>query len=118
MTFENSLQKKSKITIVGAGLVGSLWAVLLKQRGYEVVLFEKRSDIRKISSLQDRSINLVITSRGLRGLEKANLLEQAIDLSVPVFGRMIHARTGETQFQPYGNRLALLQRVAPSRWRP
>lgn len=97
------MKTQPKMCIVGAGLVGSLWAVLLKKRGYDVELFEKRSDIRKLSSGEDRSINLVITSRGLNGLAKADLLDEAILLSVPIFGRMIHARNGDTQFQPYGN---------------
>jgi kynurenine 3-monooxygenase len=103
MQAKNSLKVKPKISIIGAGLVGSLWAVLLQQRGYEVSLFEKRKDIRKLSSAEDRSINLVITSRGLNGLALANLLDDAIKLSVPILGRMIHSRTGETQFQAYGN---------------
>lgn len=103
MNSKNYLKEKPKVSIVGAGLVGSLWAVLLKQRGHEVSLFEKRSDIRKLSSSEDRSINLVITSRGLNGLAMANLLDDAIKLSVPILGRMIHSRTNETQFQPYGN---------------
>jgi len=93
---------QKSVSIIGAGLVGSLWAVVLKQRGYNVTLFEKRSDIRKLKSNEDRSINLVITSRGLNGLNLANLLDGAIKLSVPILGRMIHARSGETQFQPYG----------------
>ncbi len=94
---------KSKIGIVGAGLVGSLWAVILKRRGYDVTLFEKRSDIRKHSSDEARSINLIITSRGLNGLAEAQLLDEAISLCVPIHGRMIHSRSGELQYQPYGN---------------
>ncbi|MFA6239084.1 MAG: NAD(P)/FAD-dependent oxidoreductase [Bacteriovorax sp.] len=92
-----------KISIVGAGLVGSLWAVLLKKRGHDVTLFEKRGDIRSLASTEDRSINLVITSRGLNALNMAGLLEEAINLSVPILGRMIHSRVGETQFQSYGS---------------
>ena len=38
-------------TIVGAGLVGSLWAVYLAKAGYKVKIFEKRPDIRKIKLL-------------------------------------------------------------------
>lgn len=91
------------ISICGAGLVGSLWAVLLNKRGYNVTLFEKRRDIRNISSTEDRSINLVITSRGLNALSMAGLLEEAVNLSVPIFGRMIHSRDGATQFQSYGS---------------
>ena len=41
----NSNQKKA--TIIGAGLVGSLWAVYLSRAGYSVTIYERRSDIRK-----------------------------------------------------------------------
>ncbi|PKP46893.1 MAG: hypothetical protein CVT95_06360 [Bacteroidetes bacterium HGW-Bacteroidetes-12] len=34
-------------TIVGAGLVGSLWAVYLSKAGYKVTIVERRPDIRK-----------------------------------------------------------------------
>jgi kynurenine 3-monooxygenase len=91
-----------KITIIGAGLVGSLWAVLLRKRGLEVDVFEKRPDPRTAKDEGGRSINLVITSRGIHGLEQAGLLQKALDLSSPVYGRMIHAKTGELSYQPYG----------------
>lgn len=90
------------ITIVGAGLVGSLWAVLLQKKGIQVQVFEKRSDIRLQKSGAGRSINLVITSRGIHGLEKAGLRTQISELAVPVYGRMIHSRTGELTYQAYG----------------
>jgi kynurenine 3-monooxygenase len=90
------------VTIIGGGLVGCLWAVLLRQRGYEVSVYEKRSDMRKSSSAGDRSINLVITSRGLHGLKVAGLLKKATALSVSVFGRMIHASDTSCFYQAYG----------------
>lgn len=91
-----------KVSIIGAGLVGSLWAVLLRQKNFEVSVYEKRSDPRKNSMDSGRSINLVITSRGIRALTQAGLLDKALELSVPVFGRMIHSKKGELNYQPYG----------------
>ncbi|MBS1689301.1 MAG: NAD(P)-binding protein, partial [Bacteroidetes bacterium] len=32
------------VTILGAGLVGSLLAIILKKRGYEVSIYERRPD--------------------------------------------------------------------------
>jgi kynurenine 3-monooxygenase len=93
---------RREVTLVGAGLVGCLWAVLLRQRGYPVRVFEKRPDLRKAGAGGGRSINLVITSRGLHGLEEAGLAAPALALSTPVYGRMIHPKEGETRFQPYG----------------
>ena len=37
-----------KIDIIGAGLVGSLLAIYLAKRGYEVNIFEGRGDMRVI----------------------------------------------------------------------
>lgn len=91
-----------KVTIIGAGLVGSLWAVLLRQRGIDVTVFEKRADPRGNTADAGRSINLVITSRGVNALEKAGLLQKALELAVPVYGRMIHSKTGDLAYQPYG----------------
>ncbi|MBS1971786.1 MAG: FAD-dependent monooxygenase [Bdellovibrionales bacterium] len=92
----------NKITIIGAGLVGSLWAVLLRKRGIDVTVFEKRADPRLSHSEAGRSINLVITSRGVNALDKAGLLQKALELAVPVYGRMIHPKTGDLVYQPYG----------------
>ncbi len=91
-----------KITIIGAGLVGSLWAVLLRKRNYQVEVFEKRSDIRLDQKTSGRSINLILTSRGLNALEIAGLKTQALELCVPVYGRMMHSKTSELTYQAYG----------------
>lgn len=90
------------VTIVGAGLVGSLWAVLLRQRGFEVTVFERRADPRKNIADAGRSINLVVTSRGLRALELAGLTNRMKDLAVPVYGRMMHSKKGDLAYQAYG----------------
>lgn len=93
---------QDKIVVVGSGLVGSLWAYILKKRGFDVELYEKRSDPKFQTAPAGRSINLVITSRGLHGLKTAGLLEKILPITVPVYGRRIHPKTGETVFQPYG----------------
>lgn len=91
-----------KILVAGGGLVGSLLAIMMKKRGYEVDLFEKRSDIRKQTNDTGRSINLIVTSRGLNALQKLGLVDKVVKITVPVTGRMLHSRTGEQAFQPYG----------------
>ena len=93
---------KKSITIIGAGLVGSLWAVMLRQRGFEVSVFEKNSDPRNTKVEQGRSINLVITSRGLHALKRAGLDREILEITIPVFGRKIHPIKGEGAYQPYG----------------
>lgn len=91
-----------RIHIVGAGLVGSLWAYLLKQRGFDVHVFEKRTDPRLTTADHGRSINLIVTSRGLHGLKQAGLIESILPATVPVYGRRMHSLAGETQYQAYG----------------
>ncbi len=94
-----------KIVVAGGGLVGSLIAIMMKKRGYEVALLEKRADIRQgdqQANADGRSINLVVTSRGLNALEKAGLLRDVLPMTVPVTGRMIHGKIGAPAYQPYG----------------
>ena len=91
-----------KITIIGSGLVGSLWAYLLNKQGYDVTVFEKRSDPRLQTIHAGRSINLILTSRGLHGLEMAGLTRAILPFTVPVYGRRIHQKSHEKIFQPYG----------------
>ena len=94
-----------KIVVAGGGLVGSLVAIMMKRRGYEVTLLEKHPDIRQGSPQAregGRSINLVVTSRGLNALEKAGLLQDVLPMTVAVTGRMIHPKIGAPSYQPYG----------------
>lgn len=98
------MNNSNTITVVGAGLVGSLWSCFLRDRGFNVDIFEKRSDFRLAKKSEARSINLVITSRGIHALTQAGLFAKARDISVPIYGRMIHSRTGKTVYQPYGRK--------------
>jgi len=98
------MNKSQNILIIGAGLCGSLLALRLAQRGYNVQLVEKRPDLRE--ELQDagRSINLALSDRGLRGLRLAGVEEAAKELCIPMHGRMIHDKEGNTFLSPYSGR--------------
>jgi len=56
-------EDKKKAVIVGAGLVGSLEACYLAQRGYDVHVYEYRDDIRNMEHVPGRSINLAMSVR-------------------------------------------------------
>ena len=90
------------ITIVGAGLVGSLLATLLAQRGIAVDLFEKRPDPRRSGFAGGRSINLALSERGLAALRMADLEHAVLDQAVMMRGRMVHDREGRAELQRYG----------------
>ncbi len=92
----------NQVAIIGAGLVGSLLACFLRKQGYNVDLYEKRSDLRKKSDKTGRSINLVITSRGIHTLKHLNFWKEIEKITIPVKGRMIHDRLGKQTFYPYG----------------
>lgn len=80
--------------VIGAGMVGCATALALIKRGYEVVIYEKRPDPR-LEEGKDvgRSINLAISSRGLKSLRDINpeICQQVLDQTVPMKGRMIHS---------------------------
>jgi kynurenine 3-monooxygenase len=94
----------NNILIIGAGLCGSLLALRMAQRGFEVTLVEKRPDLRKVTQDAGRSINLALSDRGLRGLRLAGVEEEAKNLCIPMKGRMIHDAKGNTFLSPYSGR--------------
>lgn len=91
-----------KITLVGGGLSGGLLSVFLARRGYEVHVYERRPDMRQGQYEGGRSINLALSTRGIRGLEKAGIAREVLDIAIPMTGRMMHDKTGNLAYQPYG----------------
>ncbi len=93
---------KEKIAIIGGGLSGSLLAICLAKRGFEVEVYERRGDIRKGQAEAGRSINLALSTRGIEALKKVGLAEKVLQDAIPMTGRMMHSVKGELQYQPYG----------------
>lgn len=91
-----------KITLFGAGLSGSLLAIFLAKKGYEVTIFEKRADMRHAKVERGRSINLALSARGIRGLEKAGIAQEVLTQAIPMYGRMLHDTQGNLMEVPYG----------------
>lgn len=91
-----------KITLIGAGLNGPLLAILLRKRGFDVEIFERRADMRRVRLSAGRSINLAISTRGIYALQQAGLWERMRQIIIPMRGRMMHSVAGELTFQPYG----------------
>ncbi|MEO6884482.1 MAG: NAD(P)/FAD-dependent oxidoreductase [Bacteroidia bacterium] len=91
-----------KITIVGAGLVGSLLSIYLAKRGHKISLFERRSDMRKSQLSAGKSINLALSDRGWKGLEGIGIADEIKKIAIPMYGRFIHHKDGSTAYQPYG----------------
>lgn len=90
------------INIIGAGLTGSLLAIFLAKRGYAVHVYEKRADMRKMKVEAGRSINLALSSRGIRALQQAGIAQEVLQHAIPMYGRMLHALQGTLTYVPYG----------------
>ncbi|MCY7411038.1 MAG: FAD-dependent monooxygenase [Chitinophagales bacterium] len=93
---------KKEVSILGAGLVGSLLAIYLAKRGYKVDVYERRGDMRQEKMIAGRSINLALSDRGWRGLEKAGLKEAIEKIAIPMHSRMVHTVDGQLNLQAYG----------------
>src|SRR5690606_6694089 len=93
---------KRNVIILGAGLVGSLLAVLLRKKGYDVTIYEHRPDMRKQSISAGKSINLAMSNRGWKAIELAGLKNDIEAIAIPMKRRFLHQVDGQQQFQAYG----------------
>ena len=96
------MKQEKTATIIGAGLVGSLWAVYLSKAGYKVTLYERRPDIRKADIAAGKSINLALSVRGWTALDKVGVGDEIRKIAIPMYGRMMHDLEGNLAYQPYG----------------
>ena len=90
-----------QVTILGAGLVGSLLSIILKKRGHEVTIYERRPDMRSAHISAGKSINLAMSARGWKALDLAGLRSEMEPIAIPMYGRYLHQPDGQTAFQPY-----------------
>ncbi|WP_422359274.1 FAD-dependent oxidoreductase [Reichenbachiella sp.] len=91
-----------RVTIVGAGLVGSLLAALLGKRGYIVEVFERRPDIRNANISAGKSINMACSARGWKALDLVGAGDKVREAAIAMNGRMMHGIDESLTFQPYG----------------
>jgi len=97
-------EKKQNIIIIGAGLCGSLLALRLGQRGYNVTVYEMRPDLRKTDISAGRSINLAFSDRGNKAMKMVGLEAEVKELCIPMNGRMLHDKDGNTLLSNYSGR--------------
>jgi kynurenine 3-monooxygenase len=93
---------KRDVTILGAGLVGSLLSIILRKKGHNVTIYERRPDMRSAQIVAGRSINLAMSHRGWKALDLAGLRQDIEALAIPMTGRSLHQADGTAAFQPYG----------------
>jgi len=96
------MENSKNVIIVGAGLVGSLWAVYLSKAGYKVTIYERRPDIRKAEISAGKSINLALSTRGWTALDAVGVGDEIRKIAIPMYGRMMHDLEGNLTYQQYG----------------
>jgi len=96
------MEEKKNVIIIGAGLVGSLWAVYLSKAGYSVTIYERRPDIRKAEISAGKSINLALSVRGWTALDAVGVGDEIRKIAIPMSGRVMHDLAGNLTYQPYG----------------
>jgi len=91
------------MVVLGAGLVGALCALVLRRKGFDVKVYERYTDIRTIPSA-GRSINLSVTSRGMRAIRAlgGSIYGDMLKIATRINGRIIHMTDGKAVFQRYG----------------
>src|ERR1700722_7235889 len=79
-----------QVTLVGAGLVGSLLAIFLARRGFRVRVLERLPDMRQTAIRAGLSINLAISERGLSALRHVGREAGARRHAIAMRGRVLH----------------------------
>lgn len=105
--------KNYHVGIIGAGLAGSMAACLLDKLGFQVSVYEKRSDPRsddeiindefgRSTSSLKRSINLAISHRGFCALKEIDLYDTVMEHVIRMPCRVIHNIDHSITKQAYG----------------
>lgn len=102
------------IAIAGAGPVGSLLALYLAKRGYRVDVFERRPDLRAETLQAGRSINLALSTRGIRALDEVGLADDLRRVAIPMHGRVMHSVQGQITTLPYGKQGQFINSISRS----
>ncbi len=101
-SINSQLPSAEPVTVMGAGLVGSLLSLYLARRGHRVQIFERRADPRRAGVAEGRSINLALSDRGWRALEGVGVADDIRRVGIPMTGRIMHDAQGSLTYQPYG----------------
>src|SRR5262249_16677732 len=82
--------KKLKVLINGGGIAGCFAALLLGRDGHKVKVFEKRVANKSTKLSVGQTDYFTLSERGRYCLRWAGLFDKAMNLSVPLNGRLVH----------------------------
>ena len=83
-------------------MVGSLEAIYLAKRGFQVEVYERRPDMRKVELSAGRSINLALSARGWNALKAVGVDQEVEKMAIPMYKRVMHAVDSSLTDQQYG----------------
>jgi kynurenine 3-monooxygenase len=90
------------VAIVGAGLVGTLLAIVMARRNFRVEVYERLIDPRTLDWSTGRSINLTLCARGFAALDRVEVGDILRASVVRVYGRLLHRQDKPLTWLPYG----------------
>lgn len=89
------------VVVAGGGLAGLAISALLSRSGFAVRAVEARENPAMQAIDASRSINLALSTRGIRTLDALGLTHEVMRSTVPMLGRRIHLANGCEDFQAY-----------------
>lgn len=94
----------NKVVIIGAGLSGSLLALFLSKRGFDIEVYEKRENFwQDTNNASRRTIGMSISNRGISALKKLGIDETFFSSATPTYGRASYDYSGNKTIQYYSN---------------
>ena len=104
-----------KVAIAGAGPAGLLLAHYLLLRGdnkYQIDIYERRNDPRKVAFSKDRTYPMSLTERGLSALRNIPGLEEAVKAKgTQILASLAHQTNGKIRLIPRNKATTLIDRT-------
>jgi kynurenine 3-monooxygenase len=91
-----------EFVVVGAGMAGAFLALALGRQGHTVTVYERRPDPR-VNAVHTTSMNLGLSERGLKALERLGLRQEITRHVSPMRGRLVHNQDKSLRFSTYGD---------------
>jgi kynurenine 3-monooxygenase len=91
-----------EFAVVGAGMAGAFLALALGRQGHTVTVYERRPDPR-VNAVHTTSMNLGLSERGLKALERLGLRQEISRHVSPMRGRLVHNQDRSLRFWTYGD---------------
>lgn len=100
-------EPEAPVVVNGAGLTGCTLALYLAQKGFKVVVYDKRKDFRDEYENKKRTVGMTLSERGIETLKDLgiyDLYRTTTSTMVPKYGRAVHQNENTIFYQEYGGK--------------